>query len=93
MERSFGVLQSRWAIVRHPVGGWIIETLGEVMNAYVIIYNMIVLDEHDASIFDQGCSKQTSYYFLQQIPKKHHNEPNRLRNAQFMLLHTITMKS
>jgi hypothetical protein len=44
MERTFGVLQFRWAIVRHPVRTWSTEVMWEVMTACVIMYNMIVED-------------------------------------------------
>jgi hypothetical protein len=54
VERAFGVLQSRWAIVRHPARTWITEVIREVLNACVIIHNMIVKDERDESIHDQG---------------------------------------
>jgi hypothetical protein len=54
VERAFGVLQSRWAIVRHPVRTWSIEVMWEVMTACVIIHNMIVEDERDDDIHDQG---------------------------------------
>jgi hypothetical protein len=54
VERAFGVLQSRWAIVRHPARTWSTEVIREVLNACVIIHNMIVKDERDESIHDQG---------------------------------------
>ena len=53
MERAFGVLQSRWAIVRHPARTWDNRTLWEVMTVCVIMHNMIVEDERDDRIFDQ----------------------------------------
>ena len=42
VEHAFGVLQSRWAIIRHPTRCWIVETLGEVMNACLIMHNLTV---------------------------------------------------
>ena len=52
VERAFGVLQSRWPIVRHLARCWSIETLGDVMNACVIMHNMIVEDERPERLND-----------------------------------------
>jgi hypothetical protein len=54
VDRAFGVLQSRWAIVRHPARTWSTEMMWEVMTACVIMHNMIVEDERDEDIHDQG---------------------------------------
>ena len=45
MERAFGVLQSRFAIVRGPAHFWDDITLGYIMKACVIMHNMIIEDE------------------------------------------------
>ena len=45
VERAFGVLQSRFAIVRGVARLWDTETLGDIMKACVIMQNMIVEDE------------------------------------------------
>ena len=45
VERAFSVLQSRWAIVRHPARIWDTKRMHEVMTAYVIMHNMIIEDE------------------------------------------------
>nr|XP_051208564.1 uncharacterized protein LOC127325782 [Lolium perenne] len=47
-------IRSRWAIVRHPPRTWSHQTTWEVMTACPIIYNMIVEEERDESVFDQG---------------------------------------
>ena len=47
VERTFGVLQSRFAIVRQPARIWDTETLALIMRACVIMHNMIVEDEID----------------------------------------------
>ena len=45
VERAFGVVQSRFAIVRGAACMWDTETLGDIMKACVIMHNMIVEDE------------------------------------------------
>jgi hypothetical protein len=54
VEHAFGVLQSRWAIIRHPARTWSAEVMWEVVTACVIMHNMIVNDERDEGIHDQG---------------------------------------
>ncbi|XP_074325375.1 uncharacterized protein LOC141662739 [Apium graveolens] len=47
VERAFGVLQARFAIVRGPARFWDKADLGRIMRACIIIHNMIVEDERD----------------------------------------------
>jgi hypothetical protein len=54
VERVFGVLQSRWAIVCYPARSWSPERMWNVMTACVIMHNMIVENERDDNIYDQG---------------------------------------
>jgi len=51
VERAFGVLQSRFSIVRRPARLWKRKSVGRIMLACVILHNMIVEDEReDATI-------------------------------------------
>ncbi|XP_047949139.1 protein ALP1-like [Salvia hispanica] len=47
VERAFGVLQSRWAIVKGPARGWHRPLIADIMYACIIMHNMIVEDEGD----------------------------------------------
>ena len=47
MERAFGVLQSRFSIVRRPARLWKRKSVGRIMLACVILHNMIVEDERE----------------------------------------------
>ncbi|XP_062112486.1 uncharacterized protein LOC133823646 [Humulus lupulus] len=54
VERAFGVLQSRFAIVRGPARFWQRDVLKDIMYACIILHNIIVEDERYAyeSLFD-----------------------------------------
>ena len=45
MESAFGMLQSRFAIVRGPTRFFQIETLKDSMTTCIILHNMIIEDE------------------------------------------------
>jgi hypothetical protein len=47
IERAFGVLQARWAVLRGPAYGWDCNRLTEIITACIIMHNMIVEDEGD----------------------------------------------
>ncbi|KAK2357493.1 hypothetical protein QL285_094758 [Trifolium repens] len=46
IERAFGVLQSRFAIIRNPARSWHLDALKRIMDTCIILHNMIVEDEH-----------------------------------------------
>ena len=58
VELAFVVVQSRWAIIQDPARTWSTNKLWEVMTACVIMHNMIVEDEREDEIFDQGSQFQ-----------------------------------
>ncbi|CAN6272488.1 unnamed protein product [Urochloa humidicola] len=47
VERVFGVLQSRFNIVRRPARLWKRKSIGRIMKVCVILHNMIVEDEKE----------------------------------------------
>uniref|UniRef100_A0A0D3EBJ8 DDE Tnp4 domain-containing protein n=1 Tax=Brassica oleracea var. oleracea TaxID=109376 RepID=A0A0D3EBJ8_BRAOL len=47
VERAFGVLQARFAIVKNPVLFWDKIKIGKIMRACIIFHNMIVENERD----------------------------------------------
>ncbi|XP_062005687.1 uncharacterized protein LOC133722838 [Rosa rugosa] len=47
VERAFGILQARFAIVRGPARGWDREDLSYIMMTCIILHNMIVDDERE----------------------------------------------
>ena len=52
VERAFGVLQARFAIVCGPARLWKLEVLKDIMKACIILHNMIVEDERNANELD-----------------------------------------
>ncbi|XP_010693562.2 uncharacterized protein LOC104906494 [Beta vulgaris subsp. vulgaris] len=47
VERAFGVLQARFAIIRQPALAWSIDLLWKIIMTCIIMHNMIVEDERD----------------------------------------------
>ncbi|XP_048635061.1 putative nuclease HARBI1 [Brassica napus] len=47
VERAFGVLQARFAIVKNPALFWDKGKIGNIMRACIILHNKIVEDERD----------------------------------------------
>ncbi|XP_057744708.1 uncharacterized protein LOC130962519 [Arachis stenosperma] len=47
VERAFGVLQARFAIIRGPARFWEKKKLANIMRACIILHNMIVEDKRD----------------------------------------------
>ena len=53
VERCFGILQARWAIVRAAARLFDVEALRSVMMTCIILHNMIVEDEYDYDAVDE----------------------------------------
>ena len=45
VERAFGVLQARFAVVKNPSKLWDKYKISNIMRAYIILHNMIVEDK------------------------------------------------
>uniref|UniRef100_A0A0D3AMD4 DDE Tnp4 domain-containing protein n=1 Tax=Brassica oleracea var. oleracea TaxID=109376 RepID=A0A0D3AMD4_BRAOL len=66
VERAFGVLQSRFAIVKNPAILWDKKQIGMVMRTCIILHNMVVENErngytqYDTSEFEEGTSTRSS---------------------------------
>ena len=45
VERCFGVLQARFAIIANPCRQWDTNTMQDIMQACIILHNMIVENE------------------------------------------------
>ncbi|XP_019194852.1 PREDICTED: uncharacterized protein LOC109188679 [Ipomoea nil] len=54
VERAFGVLQSRFAIVKGPARFWDKCVLHDIMSSCIIMHNMIIEDERDEQADIQG---------------------------------------
>ncbi|XP_070664546.1 uncharacterized protein [Malus domestica] len=53
VERCFGILQARWAIVRATARMFDVEALRSIMMTCIILHNMIVEDEYDYDAVDE----------------------------------------
>lgn len=49
VERAFGVLQARWAMIRGPGRFWYQSNLKDIMYTCIILHNMIIEDEGDTA--------------------------------------------
>jgi hypothetical protein len=70
VEQAFGVLQSRWAIVRHPAKQWSVQQMWEIITACVIMHNIIIEEECDDSVYDQGWDFRGDLVAANPIPQE-----------------------
>jgi hypothetical protein len=100
IERAFGVLQARWAVVRGPAYGWDHDQISNIMSTCIILHNMIIEDERDFPLdrsFDNigeqvdpsTGSKMVHNSFVQRLHQlknksKHHQLQNDLIEHQWM---------
>ena len=70
VERAFGVLQARFAIVKNPAFYWDKANIGKIMRTCIILHNIIVENERDGytqfdvSEFQQGDETRNSHVEL-----------------------------
>ena len=48
VERAFGVMQARFAVVKNPSNLWDKDKIANIMRACIILHNMIVEDERSS---------------------------------------------
>ena len=47
VERAFGILQARFAVIRQPARLWQVQDLHSVMKACILLHNLIITDERE----------------------------------------------
>jgi hypothetical protein len=72
VERAFGVLQARFALIRGQARLWDVETLGYIMKACIIVHNMIIEDEGEVDADERFDDEEEN------VRASHHRTPNLL---------------
>jgi len=70
IERAFGVLQTRFAVIRGPAYGWHRDQINDIMMTCIILHNMIVEDE-------QENAHNTDFLDIGQLAVPYPNNPDR----------------
>lgn len=85
VERAFGVLQSRWNILKMPCRLWDLTEVKQLMVACIILHNMIVEDRGTVDPFLQDFLSDSNttiqenhrdpeiHHTLQSIQRNHHH--------------------
>nr|XP_034569802.1 protein ALP1-like [Setaria viridis] len=84
IDNTFGVLQSRWAIVRGPAYGWNREQIRDIMTACIIMHNMIIEDEGklaENTNYDNVGVPATPYQTITQERVEYINKHHKLKNT------------
>ena len=88
VERAFGVLQARFAIIRNPALARDASMLGKIMIACIIMHNMIVEDErdtyktyYDPNEYDQATNASSSNENNEE-PFQFQNSNNRIASLE-----------
>ncbi|XP_024190477.1 uncharacterized protein LOC112194475 [Rosa chinensis] len=76
VERAFGILQARYAIVRQPARGWDNDSLSTIMLACIILHNMIVKDERDDYYNDESDDDEPNSNRSRRARAKIYDGPN-----------------
>jgi hypothetical protein len=76
VERAFGVLQARFAIIWDQAHIWDIETLGYIIKACIIMHNMIIEDEGEVDAEERFNDEEDS------VRVSHHHTPHLLEFIQ-----------
>ncbi|XP_074374653.1 uncharacterized protein LOC141715067 [Apium graveolens] len=53
VERTFGVLQDRFAMIHRPSHFWDIDTMKDIMAACIILHNIIFVEERELNFLNE----------------------------------------
>uniref|UniRef100_A0A0D3D083 Myb-like domain-containing protein n=1 Tax=Brassica oleracea var. oleracea TaxID=109376 RepID=A0A0D3D083_BRAOL len=85
VERAFGVLQSRFAVVKNPSNLWDKSKIGNIMRDCLILHNMIVEDERDSDTIEEF--EEEDQTFVVKKTKKHGNTIGRRKEVRDPNIH------